>query len=115
MHGYKIKDIPFFSGNARPAEKSANPFLVLPELLSGHGGCNDISAVVFRSGVARLERREDTVSADEEIVVGMVGDGEEASKSADRANRSEGKRDGSVQHAFDRFWRSESDANGIII
>lgn len=75
-----IEDILFFSGNVRDAEKHEHPFLALPERYAGRGESNDVSAVLFWCGAARLERCEDTVSTDEEIVIRMGGNGEEAAK-----------------------------------
>lgn len=81
------------SGNAPAAENYKHPFLVLPKLPANHRRNNDVSAALFWSDVAHLERREDTVSSNEEIVIGRDRNGKKATKNTDRqANRLEGER-----------------------
>jgi len=106
-----MEDILFFSGNVQAAEKYEHSFLALSELLAEHGESNDVSAVPFRSGVARLEHPKNTVLPDEEIIP-VAGNGKEATKDG-HTNRSEDKRHGSVQHAFNL--RSKSNVNGVVI
>jgi len=52
--------------------------LVLSELHADHGECNDISAVPFWSGIARLEHPKDTVLPDE--IIRVAGNGKKATK-----------------------------------
>jgi len=67
--------------------------LVLPKLPANRRRNNEVSVILFWSDIADLERHEDTISPNEEIVIGRSRNEKKATKDTDRqGNRPKGER-----------------------